>query len=532
MGDGALVVFASAVDAVECATAMQRGITERNAAVPEDRQFALRIGINVGDVIIDGDDIHGDGVNIAARLEGICGPSEVFVSAAAYDQVVGKSDVVFDDMGKQQLKNIARSVQVYRVSPVDAPRPRTAVLQAPAELTLPDKPSIAVLPFDCYPVNAEQEAFANGMTEDLTTDLSKVGGLFVVARNSAQSIKEQASNLQEIAKALGVRYLLEGSVRKSGERVRINAQLIDALAGGHLWADRFDGTVHDVFELQDSVGAQIVKVLAVELSQSERKHLEKVHTDNLEAYELFVRAKATPYPPIPPRIEAAKEMFAAVVEMAPDYAGGYAGEAAMVAFGALFSPGDPSQAGARAVDIARHAIDLDEAFAWSYTALGMGLLLQRKYEEAVEAAGQTIALQPNDADGYAYLGLITGLSGDTSEGVRLLEEAIRLNPRFFAGPYWNILGMIHALAGNAGAALDALETNIRQRGPLAPPAYCSRAVAYAAMGKLEEAREVVEEMLSTFPDFRLSTWNLLRLFRNEEARRQYHAFADAAGVPD
>jgi adenylate cyclase len=532
VGDGALVEFASAVDAVECAIAIQRGMVERNAGVPDNRQIVLRIGINVGDIIIDGDDIYGDGVNVAARLEGLCGPAEIYVSAAIYDQVTGKIDATFDNIGEQTLKNIPRPVRTYRVRLKENGIPRPAAGGETDLPELPDKPSIAVMPFDCYPVDAEQEAFANGMTEDLTTDLSKVAGLFVVARNSAQAIKGQTSELRQIAKALGVRYVLEGSVRKSGERVRINAQLVDALSGGHLWADRFDGTVRDVFELQDTVGAKVVDVLAVELSQSERKSLGTVHTDNLEAYELFVRAKATPYPPIPPRIEAAREMFETVIDMAPDYAGGHAGAAAMTAFGALFSHSDPSEAAMRAQEMAQRAIDLDETFAWSYTALGMALLLQRKYDEAIAEARETIARQPNDADGYAYLGLIMGIAGDTSEGARLVEEAIRLNPRFFAGPYWNILGQVHAFAGNHAAALEALETNIRHRGPVAPPAYCSRAVAYAALGDVKKAREIIEELRSEFPQFRLSGWNLLDLVRVDEARNRYRDYAVAAGVPD
>jgi adenylate cyclase len=321
-------------------------------------------------------------------------------------------------------------------------------------------------------------------------------------------------------------------VRKSGERVRINAQLIDAQSGGHLWADRFDGTVHDVFELQDGVSAQVVDALSVELSQSEKESLGTVHTDNLEAYELFVRAKATPYPPIPPRIAAAREMFETVIEMAPDFAGSYAGAAAMTAFGALFSHKDESDAAARAEAMSRRAIALDGTFAWSYTALGMALLLQRKYDEAVAAARETIGRQPNDADGYAYLGLITAVAGDGAEGARLVEEAIRLNPRFFAGPYWNILGQARAFAGDHAGALEALETNLRQGGPVAPPAYCSRAVAYAARGDLERARAVAAEMMAGFPDFRLTGWNLLELFRDPAGRKRYRDHAVAAGIPD
>ena len=545
-GDGVLLEFPSAVDAVQHAVEVQRGLTEWNAPLPDAQRIRLRFGVNLGDIIIDGDDIFGDGVNVAARLEGLCRPGEVYVSASIYDQVRGRVDAAFEDIGDQTLKNIARPVRTYRVQPMGAAPAAPAATEASGEagalpastapeseaLELPDKPSIAVLPFDCYPPDAEQQAFANGMTEDLTTDLSKVSGLFVVARNSAQAIKAQANDLAQVSRALGVRYVLEGSVRKSGERVRINAQLIDGLTGGHLWADRYDGTVHDVFELQDAVSAKVVDALSVELSQSEKKRLGTVHTANLEAYELFVRAKATPYPPIPPRIQAARDMFQTVIEMDPGFAGGYAGAAAMAAFGALFSHGDASAAAAGAEELARHAIGLDEAFAWSYTALGLALLLQRRYDEALAAARETIVRQPNDADGYAYLGLMTGFAGDAAEGVRMVEEAIRLNPRFFSGPYWNILGQLQALAGNFSAALEALETNIRQQGPVAPPAYCSRAVALAGLGRTDEARTVVAEMRTMFPQFRLSGWNALDVVRHDEARRRYRDGCVRAGVPE
>ena len=531
-GDGTLIEFPSAVDAVQLAAEVQSGLAERNATVPEAERIVLRIGVNVGDIIIDGDDIHGDGVNVAARLEGICGPGDVFVSAAVFDQVAGKIDADFDDLGDQTLKNIARPVRTYRVRLANVGTLEPAHAASSAPLPLPDKPSIAVLPFDSYASDAEQDAFADGMTEDLTTDLSKVAGLFVVARNSAQTFKGQHSNLPQVAQALGVRYLLEGSVRKSGERVRINAQLVDATTGGHLWADRFDGTIHDVFELQDEVGAKVVEALSVTLSQSEKKSLVTVHTDNLEAYELFVRAKATPYPPIPDRIRAAREMFETVIDMAPDFAGGYAGASVMVCFSTFWAHGQLSEGAARGEELARRAIAIDDSFAWSHTGLAMALLLQRKYDEAVAEARETVRLQPNDADGYAYLGLVTAIAGDPDSGADCLREAIRLNPRFFAGPYWNILGFVLGLAGNYRASMEAFETNIRQKGPLGPPAYCWRAAAYAALGDLAKANEVVGELKAAFPQFRLTGWNLMSLLHPEETRKRQSELMKTAGVPE
>jgi TolB-like protein len=534
-GDGALIEFPSAVDAVQHAVEVQRELAEKNATLAESDRILLRIGINVGDIVIEDDDIYGDGVNIAARLEGLCGTGEVCVSAAVFEQVSGKLESAFDDLGEQVLKNISRPVRAYRVRSTDqgaslpSAREHTGKPQAPETS---DKPSIAVLPFDSYSADAEQETFANGMTEDLTTDLSKVAGLFVVARNSAQAVKANMSDLGQIAQALGVRYVLEGSVRKAGARVRINAQLIEAATGGHLWADRFDGTIDDVFELQDDVSAHVVEALSVELSQSEKKSLGTVHTDNLAAYELFVRAKAAPYPPVPPRIQAAREMFESVIEMAPEFAGGYAGAAAMTGFAALWSHQDPSGPAARAQELARHAIQLDETFAWSYTALGLGLVLERKYDEAVAAARETIARQPSDADGYAFLGLIMSISGQAHDSADLIEEAIRLNPRFYTGPYWNVLGQARSLAGEHAQAIEALETNLRHQGPVGPPALCSRAASYAASGDLDKARAIAGELKNGFPQFRMSDWVYLSLVRPDETRNRYHDLLTTAGIPE
>ncbi len=337
--------------------------------------------------------------------------------------------------------------------------------------------------------------------------------------------------MSQVAKALGVRYLLEGSVRKSGERVRINAQLIDSSGGGHLWADRYDGTVHDVFELQDEVGAQVVAALSVKLGPGEREKLQKVHTHNLDAYELYVQAKATPYPPIPERIAAAREMFEEVIGLDPDFAGGYAGVSSMLGFGALWAHGDMSEVLERAAELARKAIALDETFAWSHTALGLVLIQQGRYDDAIAAARFAIELQPSDADGYAYLGLIAALAGNHEEGAAYLEQALRLNPRFIAGPYLNMLGMCRALAGDYEAAVEAFESNLRREGPVGPPAYCALAAAYEALGRCGEAMDIVARMRKSHPAFRMAGWNFLKLIRPPATRARFQELLLAVVVP-
>lgn len=528
-GDGVLAEFTSAVDAVEHALDLQETLVRRNRDVPEDRRIVLRIGINIGDVIVEGDDIYGDGVNVAARLEGLAEPASVCLSSDVYRQVVGKIQATFDDMGEQALKNIERPVQAYLA------RPTTRELARPPESempTLPDKPSIAVLPFNNMSGDPEQEFFADGMTEDLITDLSKISGLFVIARNSTFSYKGRQVDVRKVAAELGVRYVLEGSVRKSGDRVRINAQLIDAGTGGHLWADRYDGTVADVFELQDEVGAKVVSALSVQLKGGEKERLEHVHTSNLEAYELFVRAKATPYPPVMERIESAREMFEQVIEMDPEFAGGYAGVSSMLGFGSLFGHSDSSEAIDRATEMARKAIELDETFGWSYTALGMALLQRGQYDEAIAAAEEAIARQPNDADAHAYLGLLMALAGRPNDGIEAVDQAIRLNPQFVNGPYLNMRGQILMLAGDYEESARAIEQNLLRNGPFAPPAMCSAAASYTALGRTDEAARMVGQLTAKNPEFRLGTWNFLSLIHPVAARERVVGLLRRAGVPE
>ena len=541
-GDGVLAEFSSAVDAVRCALAIQETIAAARSDAG-DEPMLYRIGINLGDIIVQDGDVFGDGVNVAARLEALAEPGGICISDTVRQVIRSRLDIPLVDLGARTVKNIAEPLHVFRIGSAEAgdisargaPSPGAPGAVPPATVSTKrpaatDRPSLAVLPFDCYSADPEQQAFADGMMEDLTTDLSKVSGLFVVARNSAQALKGKLGDLRHVAETLGVRYLLEGSVRKAGERVRINAQLIDATTGGHLWADRYDGPVADVFELQDRVGNAVVEALSVQLSQGERERFAKVHTDNLEAYELFVRAKATPYPPIPERIGAARQMFEDVIAMAPDFAGGYAGAAAMMAFGALFAHGDVSAPLARAGQLARKAIDLDETFAWSYTALALVLVQQGRSTDAIEAAGETVKRQPSDADGYLYLGLVTALSGDPAKGLHWVNEAIRLNPRFFTGPYWNVLGQIHLFAGEYEEALAALDTNVRQQGPIGPPALLSRAAACQALGRTGDAASAAAELRNLFPRFRLADWNFLSIVQPAGTRNRITDLMIAAGV--
>ena len=529
MGDGALVEFSSVVDAVECAVAIQRGVVERNGGVPAVKRITFRIGINLGDVIIDGDDIYGDGVNVAARLEGLAEPGGICVSGSVHEQVQSKLDITFTDMGVQEVKNIAAPIRVWRW-------PATAKI-APARVedsavSRSEKPSIAVLPFDNMSADPEQEYFADGIAEDLITDLSKISGLFVVARNSSSVYKGQSFDIGSVAAKLGVRYVLEGSVRKSGQRVRINAQLIDAATQGHLWADRYDGSVDDVFELQDEVCAKVVAALSVQLTSRETDNLKIIHTSNLDAYELFVRARTTPFPPTPKRIESALEMFTQVIELDPEFAGGYAGVSAMMSFNAMWGHADATEAIDQALDMARKAIAVDDTFGWSYTALGMALIHRHLYADAIAAARDAITRQPNDADAHAFLGLILGLDAQCGAGIDAVNQAIRLNPLFFNGPYLNIRGQTETLAEDYAAAIESFRQNLERKGPVGPPALCWVAAAYAGNGQMREAKQLTARLEEEFPVFTMTNWNYLSLIRDEAMRARLVELMRAAGVAE
>src|SRR5215469_13412371 len=285
-GDGILIEFPSVVEAVGCAVEVQQGMAERNADVPEDKRITFRIGVNLGDIIIDGDDIHGDGVNIAARLEAIAEPGMVCISATGWEHARGKVPFVADDLGEHQLKNIERPVRVFRIMSGAA----TTVTRKP--LPLPDKPSIAVLPFQNLSGDPEQEYFADGMVEDIITALSRYRWLFVIARNSSFTYKGRAVDVKQVARELGVRYVLEGSVRKAVSRVRIAGQLIDGSTGAHLWADRFEGALEDIFDLQDQVTASVVGAIAPKLEQAEIERAKRKPTESLDAYDYYLRGMA------------------------------------------------------------------------------------------------------------------------------------------------------------------------------------------------------------------------------------------------
>ena len=429
MGDGLLVEYASAVDAVRSAMAIQAAIDVRNQDLAADERMIFRVGVNIGDVIIDGDDIHGDGVNVAARLEGLCQPGEVFVSGTVFDQVEGKLDAGFDDLGEQTVKNITRPVRVYRVRSGDQQGTAPAAAKTPAVTS--DQPSIAVLAFNNMSDDAEQQYFSDGISEDIITDLSKVSGLHVIARNSSFTYKGSAVSVPEVAAELGVRHVLEGSVRKAGNRIRVTAQLIEAATGGHVWAERYDRELTDIFAVQDELTQEIVAALKVTLTEEEQDQLAHKGTADVEAYNLFLRGRDNVWLHTKTGNIAARELFGHALEIDP----AYAAVLALTAFthvndsvnGWTDSPEESLDTGLR---IAQQAVGVDEAEPLAHFALSSALKWKGEIDAALAGARKCLALAPNSAEGHVGTAHCEIFAGNASAAIELLDAYTRLDPHY------------------------------------------------------------------------------------------------------
>ncbi|MGE0684080.1 MAG: adenylate/guanylate cyclase domain-containing protein [Candidatus Binatia bacterium] len=444
-GDNMLAEFGSVVDAVQSAVAIQNELQTRNATLSDSRKMEFRIGINVGDIIVEGERIYGDGVNIAARLESLAEPGGICVSSVVYDQVENKLadlNLRYEHLGEQIVKNIAKPVTAYRIS-IEPQTPTPSLSSSPSPvrpfasssltshfsvLTALDKPSIAVLPFTNLSGDAEQEYFSDGITEDLLTDLSKLSGLFVISRNSVFLYKGKAVKPEQIGKELGARYMLEGSVRKAANRVRVTAQLIDTSTGYHLWAERYDRELEDIFAVQDEVTQKIVAALQITLTTGERSRLGRPPTTNLEAYEYFLRGLETFARRTPEANALARQMFERAIELDPRFAAAYARLGRVYMVERAFQWSDDPQLPERAAALAQQAIALDDALPGAHQTLAYVYLLTRQFDLAIAEARQAVALDPNDADACVTLGEILSCAGEPQKAVDLVEKALRLDP--------------------------------------------------------------------------------------------------------
>jgi len=493
-GDGLLVEFASVVDAVRCAVAVQQAMPERNTGSGADNRIELRIGINLGDVIVEGDDLYGDGVNIAARIEALADAGGVFVSNTVHDHVRDRLPFVFEDLGEQQVKNIARPVRVYRVRDLVA-----AKASAQPVLPLPDKPSIAVLPFANMSGDPEQEYFVDGMVEEIITALSRIRWLFVIARNSSFTYKGQTVDAKRVGRELGVRYALEGSVRKGGNRVRITGQLIDAATGAHLWADRFDGLIEDVFELQDKVASSVAGVIEPALQAAETTRSANRPTTDLTAYDLYLRACAMVLSSARQAPEALRLLEQAIARD-PRYGPALAWAAFCCTRLVRDDQSEDREADRlKGADFARRALEVagddpgilsNAAIALAYFGEDIGAMMT--------LADRALALNPSYARGWHNSGVIWLWAGQPDIAIEHFEAALRLSPRARIGSSLAYIGHAHFISRRFDEAVPNLLLAIHE-DPSYPNSYRFLAACYAHMGRLEEAREILRRLRGISP---------------------------------
>jgi len=506
-GDGILIEFPSVVEAVACAVALQREMAARNDAIAENERIRFRVGINSGDVIVEDGDIHGDGVNVAARLEGIAEPGGICVSAIVYDQVQGRLECAFEDIGEQSLKNIARPVRVYRVGPKSPlPDPSSLAAEGGAKaagppLPLPDKPSIAVLPFQNISGDPEQEYFADGMVEEISTALSRIRWLFVIARNSTFTYKGQAIDLKRVGRELGVRYILEGSVRKGGGRVRITAQLIEAETGAHLWAERFDGSLEDVFELQDQVAIGVAGVIEPALQAAEAARSASRPTSDLTAYDLYLRAYAMFFASHQRQIRQTLALLEEAIARDPHYglALGFAAQCCMhLATDASAPDRDAIRQkgidfGRRALEVARNDPGVLADAAYALACFGEDI------DAMIVLVDRALAFNPSYARGWHNSGFLRLWAGQTDLAIEHAGRALRLSPRAQArGSSW-LIGAALFFSRCFEEAAPRLRAAIEET-PVFPTPYRFLAACYAHMGLLDEARAMIARLRAITPE--------------------------------
>jgi adenylate cyclase len=492
-GDGVLIEFGSAVDAVRYAVEIQRGMMERNASTPQDKRIELRIGIHVGDIIIEEGDIFGEGVNIAARLEGLAQPGGICISDDAYRQVRGKLDVNFEDSGEQQLKNIAQRVRVYQFQ-----HGGTVSAGPPA---LPDKPSIAVLPFQNMSGDKEQDYFADGMVEDIITGLSRIKWLFVIARNSTFTYKGRSVDIKQVGRELGVRYVLEGSVRKTTGRVRITTQLIDAETGGHIWAERYDRAIDDIFALQDDITLSTVAAIEPNLRHAEIERAKRKRPENLDAYDLVLRATPLADTGMPDGASQALPFLEKALSIDPEYALAH-GQAAFCHEILFIRAGRREENRTAAIRHAHAAIALgpDDAPALAYGGIAIGLV-EHDRVLAMEVFESALAISPSTAWALLWGALILGWGGEAERAIDWGERGIRLSPfdPWITAAFHGIC-MGHFLRGRYEDAATAVRRAIRSK-PGFSISHMFLAAVLAKLGRMDEAKAAAERVLQLQPNF-------------------------------
>jgi adenylate cyclase len=558
-GDNVLAEFGSVVDAVKCAVQIQQALKAKNAELPEDRRMNFRIGVNLGDVIEEEDRIYGDGVNIAARLEGLAEGGGIYISGTAFDQVKNKLPVGYQCVGKQTVKNIPDPVRTYKVlmepeaagkvigeeepKPTKwgwktvaagvlalvilagglvwnfylrAPRIEPASVERMA-FPLPDKPSIAVLSFVNMSDDPEQEYFSDGLTEEITTALSKVPKLFVIARNSSFTYKGKPVKVQQVSEELGVRYVLEGSVRKVGNRVRIIAQLIDATTGHHVWSERYDRDLKDIFALQDEITMEIIAALQTELTEGEQARLFAKRTENLQAYLKYIQGREIFLRITKEDNALARQIFEDVIALDPEYAPAYTSLGVTHWMDVFFgSSKSPKESLAKAMELVQKSIALDDSFALAYTQLGWLYTMTGKHEAAIAEIERAIALAPNDSLAHIWMGYALRFAGRNEEAIRYSEQAVRLNP-IPPSYYFRGLAANYIIAGRYDEAIAMCKKGLN-RAPNDILTHITLAAAFSQAGREDAARAETEEVLRINPKFSLENYTKRLPYKNQTDR--------------
>ena len=568
-GDSFLIEFASAVDALRCAIEIQSAISDRNADVPEDRRLVLRIGINVGDVVSQGEDLLGDGVNVAARLEGLADPGGICISRSARDQVRDRLDIELEDLGEIEVKNIARPVRAFRVvKGGKSPNRRTRraasksryilgavallaliaggglwwrnsssiVPEAPVETAdnASKRPSIAVLPFANLSDQKEQAYFADGITEDITTDLSRVAGIYVTSRSATLRFRGNTHDPRRIGIELGVGHILEGSVRRAGGKIRVTAKLIDARTGGQLWAERYDRETQGVFAVQDEIAVRVVEQLSRTFGIGSLSPAKRAYTPKVEAYDLYIQGRVKRIPPTPPNLSAALGMFNKAIEIDPKFAGGYAG--ASFAHVLLYAdstaladfPGDHLETAER---LARKAVELDPDFGPAWGSLAEVYFRKGKFEEAIRAIEKAMKAAPSDSLMRANYGRLLGHVGRAEKGIEQIRLAIRMSPDSL--PLLYFLGANFRVAGQFDKAIEALTEHRKRLGGRILPGPTSQLIAaFSGAGREIEARKEAQKLLKRVPHYTVKQASRTHVYQSSGDRNRFAAALREAGVPE
>jgi adenylate cyclase len=515
------------VDAVECAVDIQKRLKKENDRFVENKRLEFRIGVNIGDVVQDGDRIYGSGVNVAARIEGISNPGGICISRSAYDQVKDKLDFTFEYVGEHEAKNIKEPVRVYKVL-LDSESPKPLGDEPPE---IPEKPSIAVLPFDNMSGDPSQEYFSDGLSEQIITGISRIRELFVVARNSTFTYKGKAINVQQVGKELGVRYVLEGSVQKSSERVRITAQLIDAITGHHLWAETYDRDLKDIFAIQDEITMNIMNALQIELTGGDQWRYWADQTSNIRAFNKQLEGTDYFHRFTQEDNAQARKLFEDAIELDPNYAAPYCLLSWTHLNSIYFSWSEnPLESFEVAEKFAQKALAINDAMDHAHSILSQIFLFKRQYDRAIEEAERAIAIAPNGSTAYALFGFTLVFAGRFDDAISMLKKTIRLNP--IPPAYYSFfLGLAYRGIGWYDNALEAYQKALPQY-PNTIIVKLGLAACYSALGRQQEAHKAVAEVLKLMPEFSLELYTMTVPFKNQSDLEHHLKYLRKAGLPD